>query len=503
MHIKSELPTSIIDQITTSLVDIEPSRKMVNIVCGCGSISSTSLRNLKRKWADRDRYLCKSCHVKTYVNDTERIEKYKDSMSKLDLEYLRSKRSEAGSRAWSDKEKADDLKRKITQDNKNNPLKAKARAKALEALQSKSWFSSHMRRMNQKSIEHSRSNTDQFVDKAKSVHGEKYDYDQAEYITNNKNLTIICPLHGPFEQTPHNHLQGKGCRKCKVIISKQHELIRNLIPESIQIIDNETTLIKPYEIDIYLPKHRLGIEINGEYWHGINKYHNALERHKYKYRHSSKAHLAQEQSIKLLQFWCHEIENNINLVRSIILHSMGLSQRIHARKCQIKYNIDLEDFFDLNHLQGHRSASVEMALEFEDKIVAAVSFSKHPKYEWEIIRYACSAGTTVVGGFQKLLKHFITSHRPNTIMTFADRRISQNNLYLKAGFVPLKITDPNYFYIKGKYILSRQQCQKHKLHKILPSYDPSISETDNLLLNNYSKVYDAGHYQSLFKTNLQ
>lgn len=53
-----------------------------------------------------------------------------------------------------------------------------------------------------------------FIHKAKSVHGEKYDYSQVIYLTNKKPVTIICPVHGAFSQRPDNHLSGKGCKKC-------------------------------------------------------------------------------------------------------------------------------------------------------------------------------------------------------------------------------------------------------------------------------------------------
>lgn len=58
-----------------------------------------------------------------------------------------------------------------------------------------------------------RLNTEQFIEKAKSVHGDKYDYSKVEYVNNNTKVCIICPIHGEFWQTPHNHLVG-GCYQC-------------------------------------------------------------------------------------------------------------------------------------------------------------------------------------------------------------------------------------------------------------------------------------------------
>ena len=49
---------------------------------------------------------------------------------------------------------------------------------------------------------------------AKEVHGGKYDYSNLEYRSNEDHVTISCPVHGDFKQSPSNHLAGKGCNLC-------------------------------------------------------------------------------------------------------------------------------------------------------------------------------------------------------------------------------------------------------------------------------------------------
>lgn len=56
--------------------------------------------------------------------------------------------------------------------------------------------------------------TVQFIGEAMQVHGTRYDYSKAEYTGVNEKVCIICPEHGEFWQTPSNHLQGRGCPKC-------------------------------------------------------------------------------------------------------------------------------------------------------------------------------------------------------------------------------------------------------------------------------------------------
>ena len=63
-------------------------------------------------------------------------------------------------------------------------------------------------------LKNTRLTTELFVQKAKIVHGEKYDYSLVGYKNNHTKVKIICPEHGVFEQTPANHLYGYGCMEC-------------------------------------------------------------------------------------------------------------------------------------------------------------------------------------------------------------------------------------------------------------------------------------------------
>lgn len=58
------------------------------------------------------------------------------------------------------------------------------------------------------------SSTENWIKKAKKIHGDKYNYSKVEYKNNKTKVCIVCPEHGEFWQTPHDHLEGKGCQKC-------------------------------------------------------------------------------------------------------------------------------------------------------------------------------------------------------------------------------------------------------------------------------------------------
>lgn len=56
--------------------------------------------------------------------------------------------------------------------------------------------------------------TEEFIQKARKVHGDKYNYSLVDYKNAHTKIKIICPIHGEFEQRPNNHLDGRGCLKC-------------------------------------------------------------------------------------------------------------------------------------------------------------------------------------------------------------------------------------------------------------------------------------------------
>jgi len=106
--------------------------------------------------------------------------------------------------------------------------------------------------------------TEEFIEKAKKVHGDKYDYSKTVYTRTKDKVTIICKEHGEFRQTANAHVSAKkGCEKCTVGISnKEIQLLNELkIP-----IEHRQKYIKPYYVDGAIDN--TIYEFLGDYWHG-------------------------------------------------------------------------------------------------------------------------------------------------------------------------------------------------------------------------------------------
>ena len=82
---------------------------------------------------------------------------------------------------------------------------------------------------------YNRLTTEEFIKKAKLIHGDKYDYSLVEYVNNSTNIKLMCKEHGEFKQIPNNHLNGNGCPKCSKNLQLNNEsfiIKANLVHEN-------------------------------------------------------------------------------------------------------------------------------------------------------------------------------------------------------------------------------------------------------------------------------
>lgn len=110
--------------------------------------------------------------------------------------------------------------------------------------------------------------TEQFIEDARKIHGDKYDYSKVNYTNNKTNITIVCPEHGEFQQTPETHLEGCGCRKCTLKTqTKIYNILKQIFPneEILFEVGKETVnWIGELRFDIYFPKYNIAVEYDGQ-----------------------------------------------------------------------------------------------------------------------------------------------------------------------------------------------------------------------------------------------
>ncbi len=358
------------------------------------------------------------------------------------------------------------------------------------------WLDVNYRSKIEKNIEPSA-----YIERSINSHGDIFDYTESDFKKWHNKIIVTCKKCArSSSKDPQKHLIHGYCSNCGV--SKgQREICQYIEELGLQTQINNRTILNGLELDILVKAKSIAIEYHGLYWHSFNSKESKSDI----YRHQTKALSCNASNIRLLQFFDFEWLKKNHIVKSMITQALGISTKLDARKMDITIidNDLAQTFFDENHLYGHRPAKVTVALTLEGQIQAAMSFSKCAT-GLEVIRLAYKSGSTIRGGASRLLK-YATSHISNHIITFADLRYSLGNVYDRLGFQKIKVTSPGYFYYKQNgndyLILSRQQCQKHKLKDLLSVYNQDLSESQNMFNNQFRRVWNAGNILYELKLN--
>ena len=335
------------------------------------------------------------------------------------------------------------------------------------------------------------------IDEVKQVLKEKgFEYISGEYKNQYSQILAKC-YSGHYIKNNLNYFKTiNTCPECKInsFERMQYNLfedIQKILPNE-EIILNDREVLDGKEIDIYIPSKKIGIELDGVYWHSK----------KDKKYHLEKTKLANEKDIKLLHFWDKEYTEKKEIVLNMIRSKLGSNNRIYGRKTAVK-EVSKEiakKFLNQYHINGYHQANFCLGLYYKGELYAVAAFSKsryNKQYKFELNRYALRPGFTIIGGFGKILKEYkrLTNNAP--LITYLDIRFSGINpdatVYAKNGMELLGYTEPNYFYLKEHKLHSRIKFQKHKLKDKLEVFNPELTEIKNMLNNGYKIVYDCGN----------
>ena len=337
------------------------------------------------------------------------------------------------------------------------------------------------------------SNNLNFINKSKEIHN-KYEYTNINYINSKEKVNILCPIHGEFNQRPNDHLNGKGCPKCGFIFNKSEDELKDFIKNvNIDFIENSREIITPLELDIFIPSHNIAIEYNGLYWHS--------ELHKTNDYHLTKTKECENKGIQLIHIFEDEWLYKKDIVKSRILNLLGLNKdKIYGRKTEIREVLSKESnlFLTENHIQGNVNSKIKLGLFYNNELVSLMTFGDLRKNmggvvnkgDYELLRFCNKLNTTVIGGADKLLKHFIKHYQVKKLISYADRRWSKGNLYEKLGFEFIHDSKPSYFYIINYKRENRFKYRKDVLIK--EGYDTNKTEHQIMLDRKIYRIYDCG-----------
>lgn len=217
-----------------------------------------------------------------------------------------------------------------------------------------------------------------------------------------------------------------------------------------------------------------------------------------------KTQLAEIKGIRLIHVFEDEWLLKQDIVKSRLLNILGFSERsINARNTVIK-EVDSSEamkFLNENHIQGSLGSKIKIGLFYNNELVSLMTFGElrknlgNNKKEgyYELLRFCNKLNTRVVGGASKLLKYFERNFEYRELVSYADRRWSEGNLYKVLGFELTSTTKPNYFYSKGTYRESRFKYRKDVL--VHQGHDKDKTEKQIMEERGYFRIYDCGTHK--------
>lgn len=317
------------------------------------------------------------------------------------------------------------------------------------------------------------------------------DYKNYEYVNKTK-FKIKCVFCNTFYVKRLIDIEnGVKCFHCKKRTGEKE--IYDFISKKIKYtISNDRSILKPKEIDVYVPEKNIGVEFHGLAWHSL------LTRPDMK-EHFNKRKNCERQNIKLLQFFEDEWKEKKYICKSIINNSLGIiGEKVFARKCTLQKIKTKQAKLYLNnwHIDGYVNSEVSFGLFYDNEIVSIISLRKpfHKKYNnlLEISRFASKPNVVVVGGLGKLIKQckeYVKENNKEGLLTYVDLRIGNGYGYEKVGFVRENEDTLNYWLtdFKKRYNRFKFRANNGKSQK-------QIEEENKVF-----KIYGAGVRKFIMK----
>jgi very-short-patch-repair endonuclease len=340
------------------------------------------------------------------------------------------------------------------------------------------------------------------------------DFNEKCFLTEERYVKVrkMMEFFNISESTCYQHLTKIGIEhKSRNGTSSYEQEIYDFLRHELgilNIIQNDRQLIKPHELDFLLPDYKLAIEFDGIFWH-------SEQQGKDINYHLNKTIACESKGVWLIHVFENEWVQKRDIIKSILKAKLGrLKKLCGARQTIIREIIPRESstFLNKNHRQGSFSSSLKLGAFYKKELVAVMTFFK-PSIakgrkdnksitEFELSRFATTLNHNIPGMASKFLAYFKNNYLFDSLLTFADRRYSDGTFYKKLGFNLMNTTRPCYWYFKNGSIdlKHRFKFRKSELNRLLDSFNPNLTEYQNMIENGFGRIFDCGNYRFVLKT---
>lgn len=304
----------------------------------------------------------------------------------------------------------------------------------------------------------------------------------------------VCPACKGIYRPRFNDIRRGKCLTCGCVGKRISAPAREIF-EYIQSLGLDVEFEHKIDnrlFDVYVPKHRMAIELNGNRWHS---------KPESKTRDFAKYVLAKQNGIGLISIFEDEWKKKKEIMKAIIRNRLMTSSPrvIRPSTCDIgKINSsDAGLFYDRFHYIGRCASKVHYGARFNGVLIGCVSFrrpSRTSKYDFELSRMAADPEWRIHGLWGSMMSRFIKEFSPLSIVSFSDNRLFSGKTYEKIGFTFDGDVKPDYYWVKGN-----KRSHKSALRKP-PGCD--VTETELRESQGYRKIWDLGKKRWVWKSRL-
>lgn len=316
------------------------------------------------------------------------------------------------------------------------------------------------------------------------------------YENAQQHLDVKCSKGHKYSVTWTNWQQGHRCPVCNPGHASNAEKQVVECFQDFGPLENDRTILKGKELDIYFPQQKVAIEYCGLYWHST-----ASPGRKITPRyHRDKMDSCNNLGIRLLTIFEDEWLNNKLICVSRIKNALGLcEERVFARHCRVKKisKKEAKTFLEDAHLQGYGGCSIAFGLFYNDQLKQVMTFgfptrahTTQGKRVLEMKRLASVPDCIIVGGAGKLFKRGLRYAQQNNfevVKSYCDLRWGTGKLYEQLGFSLTNETKYTLHYTDGRQRRFRNQSLATNKKR------EQTTEMEKAKARRLYRIYDCGH----------
>ena len=264
---------------------------------------------------------------------------------------------------------------------------------------------------------------------------------------------------------------------------------------------NNRTILNGKELDFYIPKYKMAIEMNGVYWHSEEK------RPDQKY-HYNKWKTCHDQEIHLVSVFEDDWNFQQNKIKNMLLTHFNMKEKgVMARKTTIK-QIDASLsrlFLEQYHLQGF-VAGTHYGAFYNENIIGVMTFGTTRNGRFELKRFVTD-NYVHAGLFSKIFKYSQKDLNFQKVVSFSDNTCFTGNVYKKNNFKFIKTIEPDYKYVVNSKRIHKSNYTKENIKKKYP-YMSEMIDNNNMSEKNameylgITRIWDCGKCEWVWENPL-